>query len=564
MIRGVPVTLPVVAAGRNSVAFHAGLGLYLIAQTGSPIQGCLFDAAGKVVGSSFNITDGSEGFTGWVGVTAGGTGSDLCWLVTYTADSGGTQTKYARLVRRVDFSTVTVSAPFLITNVQDEWFASEKAQSVWDATGGKFIVGTRKRVGTTNPQPVIHAVALDGTVTGGTNLGDEADYYGSPAMALASDGTGVVVGYAGGIPAGKAGGTYVRRFNASTLAALGSMQYAALHTAALQDQAVVYSGTQFVLLWWRDGHIDVRTMTVSGSLQATKSDLLQTTDAGDVIAFYNAGSGSILLGTKMAGAAYHVLELDTEGDLVDGSNTVLISPWDGSWPEFTPAMGVDPSKTGSWLVVVRESSGSPTVLVASTGVTDGDGQISGTHGVTVVSTGGSFDVPLGDEALVTLEIQVYPTKKSMGRLIHPIMGTFDYEVKPDEWVNIDKHDAIIPPLWASSRTLTSAANVLWDGVLQDVTAVERWKAPGGLSMPITQLRMLMAVWTNPLDPDIGYVRWYPNYITDMGFKVLPVMLSVGSQGVQFDDVVNYKDEDGEPIGWVTEPVTFQMKLVARL
>jgi len=29
-------------------------------------------------------------------------------------------------------------------------------------------------------------------------------------------------------------------------------------------------------------------------------------------------------------------------------------------------------------------------------------------------------------------------------------------------------------------------------------------------------------------------------------------------------VVNYKDENGEPIGWMTNPVTFTLKLVERL
>jgi hypothetical protein len=136
-------------------------------------------------------------------------------------------------------------------------------------------------------------------------------------------------------------------------------------------------------------------------------------------------------------------------------------------------------------------------------------------------------------------------------------------VKPDEWVNIDA-EAIIPPVWASSRTLTSAANVLWQGNLRDVVVEERWKSLGGLAMPITQLRMLLAIWTTPMDPDVGYVQWFPNYITSVGFRVLPINLTAGGQGIAFDDIVNYKDEDGEPIGWMTQPVTFQLKLVERL
>ena len=195
----------------------------------------------------------------------------------------------------------------------------------------------------------------------------------------------------------------------------------------------------------------------------------------------------------------------------------------------------------------------------------GGGLPGNTAARTLVSVG-TFDVVPAAEEVIALPIEVFPAfpaESGHGRIIHPTLGAFDYEVKPDEWVNIDA-DAIIPPVWASSRTLTSAANVLWDGHLRDVVVEERWKALGGLAMPITQLRMLLAIWTMPIDPDVGYVHWFPNYITAVGFKVLPINLSAGGQGIALDDVINYKDEYGEPIGWVTSPVTFQLKLVDRL
>lgn len=187
-------------------------------------------------------------------------------------------------------------------------------------------------------------------------------------------------------------------------------------------------------------------------------------------------------------------------------------------------------------------------------------------GTLVLSNSGVFSVIGASEEVVTIPLQIYPafpSESGNGRLIHPTLGAFDYEYKPDEWVNIDA-DAIIPPVWASTRTMTSAANVLWDGNIRDVVVEERWKSLGGLAMPITQLRMMMAIWTTPVDPDIGYVTWYPNYISAHGFKVLPVNLSVGGTGIALDDVINYKDEDGQPIGWVTSPVTFTLKLVERL
>lgn len=204
----------------------------------------------------------------------------------------------------------------------------------------------------------------------------------------------------------------------------------------------------------------------------------------------------------------------------------------------------------------------------STGTGSG-GDVGGgiTGGTTILLTSSaSFNVVGAAEELITLPIEVYPsfpTGYGHGRIIHPTLGAFDYEVKPDEWVNIDA-DAIIAPIWASTRTMTSAANVLWEGNLRDVTVEERWKALGGLAMPMTQLRMLLAIWTTPMDPDVGYVQWYPTYITNVAFKVLPVALTAGGQGITFDDVANYLDDDGEPIGWMTNPVTLTMKLVERL
>lgn len=187
-------------------------------------------------------------------------------------------------------------------------------------------------------------------------------------------------------------------------------------------------------------------------------------------------------------------------------------------------------------------------------------------GTIILQSSGTFEVVAAAEEVVELPIEVYPSypvESGHGRIVHPTLGAFDYETKPDEWVNVDA-DAIIAPVWSSTRTLTSAANVLWKGNIRDVIVEERWKALGGLAMPITQLRMLLAIWTTPVDPDVGYVHWYPNYITQVGFKVIPMMLASGGQGITFDDVVNYKDEYGDPIGWMTNPVTLTLKMVERL
>jgi hypothetical protein len=195
----------------------------------------------------------------------------------------------------------------------------------------------------------------------------------------------------------------------------------------------------------------------------------------------------------------------------------------------------------------------------STSTTNPDGSI------TITSTATIAVVPT-IALQETFEFQVlpsFPVQTGFGRLFHPTIGMFDYAVKPDEWVNIDA-DAIIPPVWAATRTMTGSANVLWNGNITDVVIEERWKPLGGLSMPVTQLRMLLLIWTTPVDPDLGYVNWYPTYVSPIGFKVLPVGLQVGGSGITFDDVANYLDGNGDPDGWITNPVTFQMKLVSRL
>ena len=231
-----------------------------------------------------------------------------------------------------------------------------------------------------------------------------------------------------------------------------------------------------------------------------------------------------------------------------------------------PTVPVAPPGTPGGPTIPGEPPPPPPPTIPGSGVTPQVPTVNPDGSRTLTSEASFGVVGASAEEVVTIDLDIapmFPTASGYGRIIHPTLGAFDYEVKPDEWVNIDA-DAIVPPVWASSRTLTSAANVLWQGHLRDVTVEERWKALGGLAMPITQFRMLLAIWTTPIDPDVGYVHWYPNYITQVAFKVLPVSLSAGGQGVTFDDIVNYKDEDGEPIGWVSAPVTFQLKLVERL
>jgi hypothetical protein len=149
-----------------------------------------------------------------------------------------------------------------------------------------------------------------------------------------------------------------------------------------------------------------------------------------------------------------------------------------------------------------------------------------------------------------------------GKLIHPILGAFDYQYKPDEWVNVDS-DVIIRPDWANTKTLTSGVNALWAGNIKDVVAEERWVQ--ALTMPVAQLRMMIAVYTTPVDPALGYVQWAPNYSNNFIYNVIPIKLTVGdSDDIVLDDFVNLKDDADQPDGFVVRPVTFTMRLVSRV
>jgi len=178
--------------------------------------------------------------------------------------------------------------------------------------------------------------------------------------------------------------------------------------------------------------------------------------------------------------------------------------------------------------------------------------------MTTLSSSASFTIADAAAQAASATLTVLPAvaaPSGFGRLIHPTLGTFDYQVKPDEWVNVDG-DAIIAPVWSSTRTLGGAANALWSGYLRDVVCEERWNAAGGLAMPASQLRMLIAVWSNPVDPANGYVLWYPNYATAVGFKVIPVDLTCGGKGIALDWMANLEN-------LIDHPVVLQLRLVDR-
>lgn len=197
-----------------------------------------------------------------------------------------------------------------------------------------------------------------------------------------------------------------------------------------------------------------------------------------------------------------------------------------------------------------------------------------------LSASSTFNVTDQAQAVAAVSTNVMPAigyPNGKGRLIHPTLGAFDYEYKPDQWVNMDG-DVLVAPAWSSVKTLSGAASVLWAGNIRDTMCEERWTAQGGMSMPITQLRMLQTLWTNPIDPSVGYVQWYPSYANSAGYNVILVDLVCGSAGqtqssrisgagaptIVLDDVVNYIDSDGDNIGWVSLPVTLFLKMVSKI
>lgn len=198
----------------------------------------------------------------------------------------------------------------------------------------------------------------------------------------------------------------------------------------------------------------------------------------------------------------------------------------------------------------------------------------------VLTSSGVF--PIADASLLVASVDavVLPSvafPNGTGRIVHPLLGSFTYQYKPDEWVNLDG-DILIAPTWAATKTMKGAAHSLWLGDIADITVEERWLAPEGLCMPISQLRMLLNIWTTPVDPATGYVEWYPTYANNIGYYVIPLDLVVGSAGgsnmgkmqgfgsqaIVLDDLVNALNPDCSNNGWVTQPVTFFLKLVSKI
>jgi hypothetical protein len=109
-----------------------------------------------------------------------------------------------------------------------------------------------------------------------------------------------------------------------------------------------------------------------------------------------------------------------------------------------------------------------------------------------------------------------------GRLSHPTFGVYDYEIAPDEWVNLDS-SILYPPIWQHTRTLSGTASTRWAGEIMDVEVTERWA--NKVAVRAAQFRMFVDMWRNP--PATGEIVWSPNYVTSNSYNVQIVNVSTG-------------------------------------
>lgn len=141
-----------------------------------------------------------------------------------------------------------------------------------------------------------------------------------------------------------------------------------------------------------------------------------------------------------------------------------------------------------------------------------------------------------------------------GRLIHPTFGTYDYEIAPDEWGNVDA-DILAPPIWSHSRTLTGAASTQWAGSIRDLEVYERWT--GKVAVRAPQLRMYIDMWQNPPTAP-SYLRWSPNYINAYSYNVQLISVACGGQsGINVDFTIL------QGSGFVKGPLELTYRIVSK-
>jgi hypothetical protein len=185
--------------------------------------------------------------------------------------------------------------------------------------------------------------------------------------------------------------------------------------------------------------------------------------------------------------------------------------------------------------------------------------------MTTLSASATLAIGESTPAEASVGITVLPLAgpgEGTGRLIHPTLGTIDYQFAPDRWRG-HIGDAVVFPIWSVSQTLAGALVALWDGTLEDVVVEEAWE--GEIVMRRDELDALLAFYQSPPDPALGvpsgYVQWWPSYESDLGFYVCILAVSAGSSGgIELTNIP--ADADGDE--WVEGSVSIRMQLVARV
>ena len=336
-------------AYRSNSAYDSINQVYLVIVQRPPVTGRFYNKFGQQIGSDFVISN-EPGYVAWVSVAFGGPANDPGFLVTYVMAAGGNP-KFGRLVRYVG-GAPSVGPPSWIVDVTSEWVYQEKAQSVWN--GQQFIVGSRvMNPGAVFPTFQVNHFNMNGAVSLGVNLGDGLDYYGSPALACATNGTCLAVGYMAGVPTGYSGGWYGRRFDAASLAPLGPL--AVLDSGVPnEDQGVVYvaHANRFLTEWFRGGGpgvIQTRIVFTDGSMAPLDLNRGIGPEAGTNSVSYNPATQTTLLLMKSSGAALLAMELGDDGYPRNPGNILLQTPWDGLVLDYHPSIAAD-SADGRWLV----------------------------------------------------------------------------------------------------------------------------------------------------------------------------------------------------------------------
>jgi hypothetical protein len=387
---GLVFGLPSGRVHRNNLAYDSVQQVFLmIVERGDVgIWGRFTDRNGNPVGSDFIIANdidpntGGQAYLGWPSIAFGGPAGNPVFLVTYLG-SYGSNPKYARYVRYMPGGAPAVTAPYFILNVGSEWLYAEKATSFW--TGQHFVVGSRAIApGASLPTPQVNTINIFGTVSPPVYLGDGADYYGSPAVACATNDVCLAIGFKAGMPTGFTGGTYARRFNANSLAPIGPLT-ALANNNPNEDQGVVYQAHtgHFLAQWFRGGgagYIDTRLVGTDGAMSLLDLSRGIGPGAGNNAISYNPATMTSLLVTKLgAEASLFAIELGDNGYPVNAANTVLITTWDGI-NDYLPAVAAN-TTYAEWMATANMAGGMAARIVigspASTQYTVQNGTFAG-------------------------------------------------------------------------------------------------------------------------------------------------------------------------------------------